>query len=442
MSETRVPQISIIIPVYNSSRFLGECLDTVCGQTLKNIEIICVDDGSTDNSIQILQKYAKNDKRFKLLYHVHTGNGAAGARNMGLEYASGEYVLFLDSDDWFELDLAEKTYLQAKKVNADVVIFDGRKVDNSTGKYFLEELLRKKNLPQEELFSWDDYPDYIFQTSIGTAWMLLCKRKFIQKEGLKFQEVYHSDDVFFTYSVFACAKRITIVQEKLVYYRINHSGSQTDNRIISPLSSVKAALKLQEWLKGRGLYEKFRKSFINWAVTNCMWYADGLMTLESFSELFYYLKNHALKTLDLLDTPKEEFYALGYFRWCHQISKFTLEEYLFDRLNSREVFRYESDQLFPSIKVKEGDKIILYGAGNVGKSFYIQNLIQRHCDIVLWADRDFEKMGNLVKSIDEAENVPYDRVLVAVEKRNLYEEIKRRLIEKGIGRECIIWAFE
>lgn len=106
-------KVSVIIPVYNSEAYLKECLDSVVHQTLQDIEIICVDDGSTDASMDILQKYAQKDERFRILEQQHLGGGAA--RNLGLKEAEGEYLSFLDSDDYFELDMLQKIYLRCKE---------------------------------------------------------------------------------------------------------------------------------------------------------------------------------------------------------------------------------------------------------------------------------------------------------------------------------------
>ena len=105
-------KVSVILPVYNASDYLHQCMDSIVGQTLKDIEIICVDDGSTDNSLDILKEYEQKDKRVKVIQQKNAGAGAA--RNNGLSIATGEYLSFLDSDDFFEPDMLEKAYEKAK----------------------------------------------------------------------------------------------------------------------------------------------------------------------------------------------------------------------------------------------------------------------------------------------------------------------------------------
>ena len=132
-------KVSVILPVYNASDYLHQCMDSIVGQTLKDIEIICVDDGSTDNSLDILKEYEQKDKRVKVIQQKNAGAGAA--RNNGLSIATGEYLSFLDSDDFFEPDMLEKAYEKAKEENflgtddSSLVEKYGGKVKISLGDY-------------------------------------------------------------------------------------------------------------------------------------------------------------------------------------------------------------------------------------------------------------------------------------------------------------------
>ena len=116
-----MPKISIIIPVYNVQDYLAMCLDSVCYQSMKDIEIICVNDGSTDNSLAVLHAYKRRDKRIIIIDKENEGSGVA--RNTGLKIARGEYVYFVDGDDWLEQDVLLKTSKKADETNADIVIF-------------------------------------------------------------------------------------------------------------------------------------------------------------------------------------------------------------------------------------------------------------------------------------------------------------------------------
>ena len=122
MSST-TPIISVIVPVYNSSKYLKECLDSILNQTLTDIEVICVDDGSTDESPLILEEYASRDSRLQILKQENKGAGAA--RNLGMTIAKGKYLSFLDSDDFFSPDMLKHAYLNAEIYSSDITIFGG-----------------------------------------------------------------------------------------------------------------------------------------------------------------------------------------------------------------------------------------------------------------------------------------------------------------------------
>ena len=126
-----MPEISVIIPVYNTARFLSACLDSVLDQTFADTEIICVDDGSTDDSLQILRRYEKRDGRVKVLTQRNARQGAA--RNRGLEIAAGRYVMFVDSDDWLDNDALEVLCRRAAADDADIVLTGTRLYDENGG---------------------------------------------------------------------------------------------------------------------------------------------------------------------------------------------------------------------------------------------------------------------------------------------------------------------
>src|SRR5574344_2773158 len=130
-------KVSLIIPVFNSEKYLDECLESAIGQTLTDIEIICVDDGSTDCSAEILHEYSKKDNRIKVLRQENLGQSTA--RNKGLKFASGEYIAFLDSDDFMKSDMLEKLYDKAKVENSDIVMSDIVVLNERTGEIFTND---------------------------------------------------------------------------------------------------------------------------------------------------------------------------------------------------------------------------------------------------------------------------------------------------------------
>ena len=134
-------KVSIVIPVYNVQKYLHECLDSLINQTLKDIEIICINDGSTDNSLNILKEYALKDSRIKVIDKENEGQGIA--RNLGIELAQGEFIGFVDPDDWLEPEMLEMMYNQAKVLFSQVVICDYKKYFEDDNKYCDVNIFRK-----------------------------------------------------------------------------------------------------------------------------------------------------------------------------------------------------------------------------------------------------------------------------------------------------------
>ena len=131
--------VSIVVPVYKSEKYIKECLDSLLNQSYSDLEIICVNDGSTDDSLSVLESYASADTRIKLYTKQNEGKGAASARNLGLSHATGTYVMFLDSDDFFESDMIESLVSRAEEFSLDLVVCSADRYDDKvkavTGDY-------------------------------------------------------------------------------------------------------------------------------------------------------------------------------------------------------------------------------------------------------------------------------------------------------------------
>lgn len=172
-------QISIIIPVYNVAKYLPECLESILNQTFQDFEVICVNDGSKDNSLEILEEYGKKDNRIKII--TKENGGAGSARNKGLEFAEGKYIQFLDGDDYFEPQMLEKLYNLAKEYKAEISVCSSRKVDdegNITESRNPNSPINLDRTPFKRLFSKKDFSDEIFSL-IGTIpWNKLYKKGF------------------------------------------------------------------------------------------------------------------------------------------------------------------------------------------------------------------------------------------------------------------------
>lgn len=285
-------KVSVIIPVYNVEKYLEECLDSIVNQTLKEIEIICIDDGSTDKSLEILKNYAEKDERIIILQEKNIGAGAA--RNAGLEIAKGKYLSFLDADDFFEKSMLEKAYTKCELDKAQICAFRSKEFDNKAKKFLLMPWsIRKRFLPHKIPFSPIDIYSHIFQIFNGWAWDKLYHRKFIQLNKLKFQEIRTTNDAYFVFMANVLASKITILNDILVYHRVNTITSLSVTREKSWDCCYKAITAIKKELIQQNLYNVFKQSYINWALHFCIWNATTLKgdskkyLLESLQEKYF-----------------------------------------------------------------------------------------------------------------------------------------------------------
>lgn len=266
------PSISIIVPVYNTQNYLRDCLDSLCKDTpLHNIEVICINDASTDNSLQILNEYASRYSYIKVVsYEKNRGGGHA--RNVGLKYASGEYLAFLDSDDISIPEVLEKLYLKVKKYDADIGICGASCFDVLNQRRFsMPWALRTDLLPDKEVLSFEDIQGFIFNFAQNWNCNKLFKRSFISKHKIKFQEIKRTNDLLFTCKALVLAGKITTLREELFIYRVNHGGSCQQTNDIYPFDFYRAFRALKKWLvKNKYFDDKVKKSFIEWALCGCV----------------------------------------------------------------------------------------------------------------------------------------------------------------------------
>ena len=262
-------KISVIIPVFNSEKYLKECLNSVIEQTLKDIEIICVDDGSTDNSLSILEEYKKKDKRLTILKQQHKGAGAA--RNLGLDMARGGYLYFLDSDDFIKQNALEILHNQITKVDADICICKNN-IYNTTKKIFIPCVWQKafSQIPAKDTFNSTEIPNSILQICNIPAYTKLYKTNFIKKNNIKFQEIQTCNDVYFNNISLILAKKITSINEVLITYREGHNNlSKTRHKHIKNI--LLAYNHIITDLKKREKFELVKNSIYQRAYSNFTW---------------------------------------------------------------------------------------------------------------------------------------------------------------------------
>lgn len=264
-----MPKVSVIIPVYNAEKFLRQCLDSVVKQTLREFEVICVDDGSTDHSLKILNDYRALDDRVRVF--TQTNQGAAVARNLGIEKANGEYLLFLDSDDFFEKTLLEEIYVAGAEVNADIVLFAAKQFNHKVKKSENMPWTLKTELLPDRVFAAAEIADRIFQVTTPSPWTKLFRKEFILNNGLQYQNLKNANDLSFVYTALFLAQKIRWLDRPLVNYRINQGDSTQDKKKKYPKEFYFALKKLKQELENRELFDKFSNSFVEVAEENIQW---------------------------------------------------------------------------------------------------------------------------------------------------------------------------
>lgn len=300
------PKVSVILPVYNVEQYLRQCMDSIVGQTLQEIEIICVDDGSTDTSLDILKEYEQRDERVRVICQQNAGAGAA--RNNGLSVAKGEYLSFLDSDDFFELDMLEKTYQKAKENKAQILVFRSDQYREDLDKFVnVTWTLREKELPPYRPMNHRTFTDNVFKIFVGWAWDKLFEREFVLEYGLKFQEQRTSNDLLFVFSALVLAKRIEIVDEPLAHQRRNNPNSLSNTREKSWQCFYEALKALKENLIKFGLYQELEQDYINYALHFSLWNIDTL-TGPKKEVLFEKLKNQWFEEMGVTGKERSYFY--------------------------------------------------------------------------------------------------------------------------------------
>lgn len=261
--------VSIIIPSYNAELYIEECLDSLINQTYSALEIICVDDGSTDHTYHILETYRSKDKRIKLFKQEHLSAGAA--RNCGIKNASGKYLLFVDADDFCQLDMVEKLVLKAELWRTDILVFDLQHYDDSV-KEKVEDSWTGVHIDcfGEGIKSAVDIKNTIFQFTISGPINKLFLHDFIVTNDIWFQPIPRTNDLFFVYASMTYADRIAVLNEKLQYYRINNPNSLQSTNEKSPQAFIEALQALKDNLVQRDVYSLFRESYEKMALSVAM----------------------------------------------------------------------------------------------------------------------------------------------------------------------------
>lgn len=235
---SKLDKVSIIIPMYNSEKYITDCINSVLNQTYKNIEVIIINDGSTDQSLSLCQEFAIKDSRVNLINIKNSGVSAA--RNIGIENSTGDFITFVDSDDWIKENMIELAIEKIKEKKADVVMwsfyrnFPNKQVNSS----FLPFKEKVFNENKDHLFLGSIHARFGKVTessgaSIGTVWCKLYKAEIIKENNLLFNPTLtRAQDVIFSMKALNSAEKIYYFDERLYHYRISNTSTTSGNKFI------------------------------------------------------------------------------------------------------------------------------------------------------------------------------------------------------------------
>ncbi len=462
--------VSVIIPVYNAEKYLKECVDSVLGQTYEKLEIIFVDDGSTDSSTDLIEDYRKKDSRIKLLRQEHQFAGVA--RNRGISEAKGDYLIFLDADDRFSPVFIETMVKCAQRYDADIVNCDSVGFDSELNIRLNLGMAAFKTymLPDRQCFSAADIPDHILRFSGGWSWDKLYRTQFVRDNDLKFLPIRVAEDSFFVFLAFAVAQRVSIVEDRLVEHRMYDRESTWKTRNRSWKDPVTMCLRLREELIKRGLYETLKIGFINMASEYIFYGFLGMGDKNSSDSYSGFWREHAASELDFDSFDEDIFDDRLAYRFLKRMETVDNSELLPELLHTlaeekdRAVF-YFTDQIremgqhvhllekYTDILEKKkhwrldepqnykGKKIILYGYGDVGKDYYRQLSETEGIKIAGVADASAsaaEMLSERIK-IEDIAKAEYDLVIIALAKEEIFLKVREMLIKLGVPEEKIFW---
>lgn len=432
-------KISVILPVYNEERYLRKCLDSLCAQTLKEIEIICVDDGSTDHSLNILKEYGKQDDRITILTQKNLYAGAA--RNYGMSHANGTYLLFLDSDDFFREDMLEKLYLKAEGNRLDITICR-YELYHDIGRKRMTVHNRKKEeyYPRgREVFSGKDMLHAgIFQGTGGWAWDKLFRGEFIKQCGYQFPEFRSSEDGFFVYMLAARADKIGFVPETLVSHRVFNPGSLSNTMEQNWENGFKMLRLIREELRKLGIYAVYEQSFISFAVEFQIYYLKSMYERKAFCHCYRYIKEVMEPEFKLADFPGQYLCSKKDAEQYRQVLNMDGEDFLFIMLREKQdrlITDREKGWVFPYDLIPKGSRLILYGAGAVGQEYYAQLMQTGYCRSVKLVDRNYREYKGREMQAENPQilkNRDFDYVLIAIRNREIQKSVKGWIQSLGV----------
>jgi glycosyltransferase involved in cell wall biosynthesis len=440
------PKISVVIPVYNVDKYLHQCMDSVLMQPMRNIEIICINDGSTDRSPDILDKYAQKDFRVRVLHQKNLHAGIA--RNNGINMARGEYIHFLDADDFLVENAYEAVYKEAKRLDADNLKFRVHTIDAQTGeagKDIYDNILNLSIIPKEyfgKVLNFSDHPE-LFTMCILPQWNGLYKRSFIIDNKIKFDDMRNFNDHTFYHMILMNAHRIVYSDNYVLTYRKNISTSL----LSSGLNNFECQIEIYQLMneRTRFLSPLLRYLFLGIELKSIIYLYNR--SKES-GQNWNFIKSETHRFLENMDSSDfnniihTEPWNYYYLKNLADVCSFSEEKL---KLTNRRIRLkqqpYYIDQ-FPFHLIKNDHKVAIYGAGAVGKRTVSVMEEMGYGKPCIWVDRNYKRIsvdGYYIGDPDELKNIDFEYIIIAIEDKNIIKDVQEFLLDQGIPSNKIVW---
>lgn len=350
-----MPKVSIVIPCYNAQKYITATLESAQRQTENDIEIICVNNNSTDDTRKILEAAAAKDARVHILDETTPGEGPA--RQAGFARAQGEWLYFLDADDLMEPQLLERAIATGEKYDADLVIFRTYTLNDVTGEVMpIGYSYQRDWLPNDvDVFDPHEWPQRILNSFQNWVHNKLFRASFVHGHNLVFQPLHRTADLLFTCRALTEAHRIALLDEFLHKYRINNANSAMATSDSHPLDFYLALIALRDSLKQQGTWELYHDSYISWAAVSVIANLETARSLEGFRIIADQMKDGGLAELDLADVDISQLESPWHQQRIQDILHLPLTELVFTHYADLKIRRDGCEDHASRVRMENAD---------------------------------------------------------------------------------------
>ncbi len=439
------PKISVVIPVYNGEKYLCQCLDSVIMQPMKGIEIIGVNDGSTDNSPAILDEYSRKYKQIKV---IHQNNQHLGpARNNGMKIATGEYIHFLDSDDFLVDNAYEAVYEEAKRYDADILKFRVHTMDTITGENLHETAYNLSQIPKEyfgKVINFVNYPEAFTPDGICyPPWNGLYKLSFIQNNKIQFDFMHTFEDHTFYYLVLMKAARVVFSDNYVLMYRKNIPTSLFSGC----LNHFECLFEVYRLLDERThfLPHSLRYLILGIELKEMFyWYNRSRESGHNWENIRFETQRF-IDEIDSSDFIK----IIQTERWNNYYQKNLAGTYPLllkdSKSENQKIFILQKayyEQQFPLDLLKKDSKIAIYGAGGFGKIAVSVMNEMGYGKPCIWVDKNYKRLSDETHEISSPTEIikhNIDYIVITIADKGIIKDVHKFLQNNGIPRNKIVW---